>query len=72
MLAAKREAAGLTQRDVAKALGWRQSVIARIELHDRRLDVIELVQLASVIGLDPAKLIRELRALMIKRGDVTD
>lgn len=43
-----REAAGLTQRDAAKALGVPQSRLSRIESGERRLDVIELMALAKL------------------------
>lgn len=56
----KRKAAGLTQDDVAKALGEHQSLVARLESGQRRIDVIEYISLAKVIGFDPGI---ELRAL---------
>ncbi|MFK5922529.1 MAG: helix-turn-helix transcriptional regulator [Verrucomicrobiota bacterium] len=50
-----REKAGMTQRDLAKAVGWNHSLIAKIELGDRRLDVIEFYWLILALGADPAK-----------------
>jgi transcriptional regulator with XRE-family HTH domain len=49
-LVALRNAANLSQREVAEALGWNQSIVAKIETTQRRLDVIEFVRLAAVIG----------------------
>lgn len=63
-LVAKRVKAGITQRDLAKALGWNQSIIAKIESAQRRLDVIELIRIAGVVGFDPARLVRETQATM--------
>jgi hypothetical protein len=34
-----------------------------IEAGDRRIDVVELLELAEVIGFDPAKIIRTLRSI---------
>lgn len=56
----KRESAGLTQTDVAKALGEHQSFIARIESGQRRIDVIEYLTLSEVIGFDAAEALRQL------------
>lgn len=61
MLREKREAAGLTQADLATALGEHQSFVARIESGQRRVDVIEYLTLAEAIGFDAAN---ELRKLM--------
>jgi transcriptional regulator with XRE-family HTH domain len=43
-----REAAGLSQTEVAKALGKRQSWVSNTETGERRLDVVELEQLAAL------------------------
>lgn len=53
-----RSNSGLSQRQVAVALGWNQSVVAKIETKQRRIDIIELVRMAEVIGFDAAKLVR--------------
>ncbi len=52
-LVALREGAGLTQRQLAARVGRDQSVIARIETGERRLDVVELFTLCVAMGLDP-------------------
>jgi len=59
----KRKAAGLTQDDVAEMLEEHQSFVARLESGQRRIDVIEYVTLAQVIGFDAAD---ELRSLIEK------
>jgi len=53
-IADQRKAAGLTQAQVAKKLRRYQSFVANIESGQRRLDVVELVELARAIGFDPA------------------
>jgi HTH-type transcriptional regulator/antitoxin HipB len=63
LLVARRKAAGLSQAAVAAALGRYQSVIAAMEAGSRRIDVIELLDLADVIGLDVHELIEALRAV---------
>ena len=48
-----RKNAGLGQDDLADRLKCHQSLVARIESGERRIDVVELVVLARAIGLDP-------------------
>ncbi len=50
-----REKAGMTQRDLAKALGREHGMVARIELSERRLDLGECYELFKVLGVDPIK-----------------
>lgn len=61
MLIAKREAAGLTQAQLAEALGEYQSFVARLESGQRRVDVIELIELANILGFDAAALVNALK-----------
>lgn len=65
LLAAQRRACGLTQWDVAKAMGgnWSQPIIANIERGGRRVDLVELLDIADIIGLDVPTLIGRLRSV---------
>lgn len=49
-----RKAAGLTQAGMAERLQCHQSLVARIESGERRIDVVELVVLARAIGVSPS------------------
>jgi transcriptional regulator with XRE-family HTH domain len=60
LLKAKRKAAGLTQTVVAERLGKPPSYVAKYEGGDRRLDVLEFLDLAVAIGFDPCAVIRSL------------
>ena len=51
-LKAAREAAGITQQQLADQLGKTQSFIAKIEGYERRLDVLEFKRILSVLNLD--------------------
>lgn len=46
-----RKAAGLTQSDLAERLLCHQSLVARIESGERRVDVVELIVLVRAIGV---------------------
>ena len=45
--------ADMTQQAVADALEAQQSYIAKFERGERRLDVIEFIDLAKALGADP-------------------
>jgi transcriptional regulator with XRE-family HTH domain len=61
MLKAKRKAARLTQTVVAARLKKPPSYVAKYEAGDRRLDVLEFLDVAEAIGFDPSRFIRTLR-----------
>jgi transcriptional regulator with XRE-family HTH domain len=60
LLVARRKAAGLTQPVVAQRLGKPPSFVAKYELGDRRLDLLEFLEIADAIGFDPHRFIRDL------------
>lgn len=55
-----RKAAGLTQKEVAKRLGEHQSFVSRYETGERRLDVVEYLEIVEILGIDPGTHIREI------------
>jgi transcriptional regulator with XRE-family HTH domain len=62
MITRHRRAAGYTQEYVSRAIGQHQSYIAKLETRQRRLDVVEYIAIAKVIGFDPAAEISTLAA----------
>jgi transcriptional regulator with XRE-family HTH domain len=58
-----RQAAGLTQAEVARRLGRHQSFVAIVESGQRRIDVVELFDLAEAIGFEPERLLRRIRSV---------
>ena len=55
-----RIAAGLTQARLADHLNRPQSFVAKYEGGERRLDVVEFMEVAKAIGFDPAEFIGRL------------
>jgi len=60
LLIAARKSAGLTQQEVAERLRRPQSFVAKYEGGERRLDVVEFLAIARVLGRDPSDLVRQL------------
>lgn len=60
LLVDARKSAGLRQIDVAEKLGVYQSWVTHLESGQRRVDVIELIELAKVLGFDPAEMVKKL------------
>ncbi|MGD0464996.1 MAG: helix-turn-helix transcriptional regulator [Tepidisphaeraceae bacterium] len=66
-----RKSAGLTQRQLAEALGREQNLIGRIETGQRRIDLIEWIGICRACKVDPeveiAKLVRQIKPLVPQR-----
>ena len=58
-LVAVRKNADVRQQALAKKLGRPQSFVAKYEGGERRIDVIEFVEIARALGADPVKLFRD-------------
>ena len=65
VLAQARERAGVKQSDLAARLDLPASYLSKIENGTRRLDVIELVQIAEAMHVDPAEIVRDLREALL-------
>jgi transcriptional regulator with XRE-family HTH domain len=62
-LVARRKEAGLTQAEVAAKLRRYQSFVATVEAGQRRIDVVELLDLADAIGFDPREAIKAMKSV---------
>jgi len=58
-----RKAAGLTQEDLGKKLSGHQQFVSRYETGERRLDVIEFLEVAHVLGVDPGELLKRVEGV---------
>lgn len=59
LLADARRAKGLTQAELAKKLGRPQSFISKVEQGERRLDVIEFLEVTHALKVDPLHIIAD-------------
>ncbi|MFT8783593.1 helix-turn-helix domain-containing protein [Acetobacter syzygii] len=60
LLIAARRGKGLTQTTLAERLGKPQSYVAKYETGERRIDVIEFLDITDAIGIDVAALLANL------------
>lgn len=60
MLVEERTKARLRQVDLANKMGVYQSWVTHMESGQRRIDVIELIELSRAIGFDAAGMVRKL------------
>ena len=57
-----RRTVGLTQAEVAKRVGRPQSYVSKYERGERRLDVVEFVEICQAIGADPVRILDAIRS----------
>ena len=61
-LIAARRAQNLTQVEVARRLGKPQSFVSKYESGERRLDVIEFIEVCKVLSIRPLTIIKKLES----------
>lgn len=64
LLVAARETVGLTQSDLATRLGRPQSFISKYETGERRLDVLEFLQICQALDADFHAILTAVQARM--------
>ena len=60
LLVDHRKRSGLTQTELASLIGRPQTFVSKVETGERRMDVIELLQILSALGADPIEFIAAL------------
>jgi transcriptional regulator with XRE-family HTH domain len=63
LLREKRQAAKLTQIDLAKRLKETQSYVSKVERGDRRLDLVQLKQFCKVLDVSFVQFVQEFDSL---------
>lgn len=67
VLVEARHASGLTQAELAARVGKDQSFVSIIERGQRRVDVLEFVELARAMDADPVRLFSTMTRRLSKR-----
>jgi len=60
LLIQARKAAGMTQAELAQKLSRPQSFVSKFERGERRLDVIEFLEIARALSFDPVPFLRKI------------
>ncbi len=60
LLVNARKAKGMTQTVLAIELGRPQSFVAKYENGERRIDVIEFIDIAAALGISPADILSQI------------
>jgi len=68
LLVSARKAAGITQTELAEKLGGVQSFIARLESGQRRVDVVEFLELADILKFDAEAVLRQIKEVPISQN----
>jgi transcriptional regulator with XRE-family HTH domain len=62
ILVSTRKLRGLTQSDVAERLKKPQSFVSKYESGERRLDVIEFIEVCKALTVNPVSIIKKLES----------
>ncbi|HTE18869.1 MAG TPA: helix-turn-helix transcriptional regulator [Armatimonadota bacterium] len=65
LLKESRTHAGLSQRALAARLHRPQSFVSKVELGERRCDLIEFREICRALGVDPADFLKQLEAALV-------
>lgn len=62
LLIEARSAKGLSQEALAEELGRVQTFVSKYERGERRLDVVEFLDVAAALAVNPSTLLRQIQA----------
>ena len=72
LLKKTRVEAGLRQTDLAKKLRVPQSMISKYEVGERRIDLLEVRDVCSALGISLADFVQQLETLLSKESHEAD
>lgn len=71
LLVEARKAKGLTQAELADALRKPQSFVAKYENGERRIDVIEFVDITAVLAVSASNLLAKIEPAFVEKPSTT-
>ena len=66
LLVEARKTSQLTQQELSEKLGRPQSCVSKYERGERRLDVIEFLEVSMNLGADPHRILSEIEQMLIR------
>ena len=66
LLREKREAAELTQIDLAERIGETQSYVSKVERGERRLDIVQLREFCKAMNMTLGDFVKEFERLTVR------
>jgi len=63
LLVDARNNAKLSQTQLAEKLKTRQTFVSKCEIGERRVDIVELIEIAEILNIDPCNIIKELKKI---------
>lgn len=70
LLIEARKTSKLTQQELSEKLGRPQSYVSKFERGERRLDVIEFLEVTTNVGADPYDLLREIEPMLPRNSHI--
>lgn len=67
LIRSAREKSGITQSELAKALGKQQSYVSKYEAGERRLDLVELAEICEALRISLVTLVTKFQAKRARR-----
>lgn len=68
LLRAMREEAGVTQSDLGARLQNTQTFVSKVERGERRIDLVEFVEICEALGCDPITMMKRFMDSSVRRG----